>query len=303
MSKYIIFHHDDMDGFASAAIIKNYIIKTQGDKIESKINTYECNYEIQKQKNIIDEASITTEDIVYIVDFCFEKDLMNYIYSMVGKNMIWIDHHVTAIQNMKDMEKQIDGIRNIEYSATMLCWLFTHGKEEIPIWIKYIDTFDCWKNNDKDMWENIIIPFKYGMESQVIDLDDSNNIWDLFFNEDPNPIVESFVVKGKIIKDYIVKKNTENAKKNSYVINFEGKKALVINNGGQGSLSLDPIFDETEHDLMITYVIGNDKKIYAGLYTPKKDVHVGNIAKKFGGGGHAGAAGFDVDVNQIQMFL
>jgi nanoRNase/pAp phosphatase (c-di-AMP/oligoRNAs hydrolase) len=28
------------------------------------------------------------------------------------------------------------------------------------------------------------------------------------------------------------------------------------------------------------------------MYTDKEGVHVGNIAKKYGGGGHPGAAGF-----------
>jgi len=31
-----------------------------------------------------------------------------------------------------------------------------------------------------------------------------------------------------------------------------------------------------------------------GMYTDKDGVHVGNIAKKYGGGGHAGAAGFQI---------
>lgn len=303
MSKYVIFHHDDLDGQASGAIIKNYMLKTYGEKVESKIHTYECDYDIDNQKKLIEEAAITKDDVVYIVDFCFDTDIMDYIYSIVEKNMVWIDHHITAFQKMKDKQDMIVGVRHKDYSATYLCWTYCFSTENMPIWVKYIDTFDCWKNEDKEQWENIIMPFKYGMESQITDLNDPSNIWDIFFNEEPNSIVESLIIKGKIIKQYITKRNTEQAKKAAYVIKFEGKKALVINKMGQGSLSLDPIFDEDEHDMMITYSIGSDKKVYVGLYTPKQHIHVGNIAKKYGGGGHQGAAGFQLTVDQLSLLL
>jgi len=54
---------------------------------------------------------------------------------------------------------------------------------------------------------------------------------------------------------------------------------------------------------MLTYSIGNNKLINVGLYTTKKDFHVGNIAKKFGGGGHSGAAGFSLPISELNKLI
>jgi len=43
---------------------------------------------------------------------------------------------------------------------------------------------------------------------------------------------------------------------------------------------------------MIAVVMLPNKKWRVSLYTTKKEINVGEIAKKFGGGGHTSAAGF-----------
>lgn len=305
MSKYVIFHHNDLDGRCSGAIIKKYLLKSYGENIESKIFTFEVDYDENKQKEAIEESALDSETIIYVVDFSFNVDLMEYLYSLAGQNFIWIDHHITAIQKMKDKQDIIVGVRHTEYSATMLCWIYCFGREFTPTAVKYIDAFDCWKNQDKATWENVIMPFKYGLESQVTELDDIDNVWKdiLQENEDNVDKLENIILRGTIIKQYMDQQNKENAEQKAYVIMFEDKRALTINDYGKGSLSLDSIYNEDEHDLMLTYSITGDGKINVGLYTQKPDVHVGNIAKKYGGGGHPGAAGFQTSVNNIQMFL
>ena len=90
--KYIIFHHDDLDGLCSGAIIKNYLIKTYGEETESKLFTFECNYDRDHQLKVINEANISEEDVVYIVDFCFDDDLMEmFIYKLNENNFVWIN--------------------------------------------------------------------------------------------------------------------------------------------------------------------------------------------------------------------
>ena len=46
------------------------------------------------------------------------------------------------------------------------------------------------------------------------------------------------------------------------------------------------------YDLMITFCRSKNKIWYVGLYSTKKEIDCGAIAKSFGGGGHKGAAGF-----------
>lgn len=300
--KYIIFHHDDLDGLCSGAIIKNYLIKAYGEEIESKLATFECNYDRDHQLKVIEEANINEEDVVYIVDFCFDDDLMEmFIYKLHEDNFVWIDHHSTAIQRMKNYK--LNGVQDTRYSATMLCWVYANGDAQIPRVVKYIDTFDCWKNQDQIHWNNLIIPFKYALESKVIDLNDANNIWNDLLEKDDAEVLVKLAMEGTIIKQYVEWKHLEDAKRNAYVCQFEGYRALCINKIGSGSLSLDATFDPTEHDIMLTYAINAKGKVSVGLYTPKKDIHVGKIAQKYGGGGHPGASGFSIDVKDLVMFL
>lgn len=48
------------------------------------------------------------------------------------------------------------------------------------------------------------------------------------------------------------------------------------------------------YDLMITFVRRKDKLWNVSLYSTKPEIDCGEIAKSFGGGGHKGAAGFQV---------
>ena len=58
----------------------------------------------------------------------------------------------------------------------------------------------------------------------------------------------------------------------------------------------DGIYNEAEHDAMIVYKYEPSiKKWKVSIYSTKSEVNVSEIAKKYGGGGHAGASGFILD--------
>ena len=297
--KYIIFHHDDLDGYASGYITKKSIKDESADR---NIVTFVCNYEKNSQKDILNKADIRSDDIVYIVDYCFEDKYMKILFEKLGNNLIWIDHHSTAIERMKDYN--INGIRDTKFSATKLCWNYFFSNVKEPIFVQLIDIFDCWKKNESELWDwNIsILPFKYALEHENLDLYDNNNVWNELIKNDPN-FIRKLLIDGTVIKNYVDKKYIEEAKNKSYVIEFEGCRALTINSYGSGSLPLEETFDPSIHDIMLTYSIGNNKLINVGLYTTKKDFHVGNIAKKFGGGGHPGAAGFSLPISELNKLI
>jgi len=297
--KYVIFHHDDLDGLCSGAIIKNYLIKTHGEAIESNLFTFVCDYDRNAQMKNIEEANIEEDSVVYVVDFCFDDDLMEMlIHKVHHNNFIWIDHHSTAIKRMKEFK--FEGVQDTRYSATMLAWIYANGETNIPLVVQYIDTFDCWKKDNDNKWNNVIMPFKYALESKCIDLNDDDNIWNTLFKNDLEDI-KKLILEGTIIKGYMEQRFIEDAKQKAYTIPFEGVRALCINSYGYGSLVLEAMFDPEEHDIMLTFAISKNRKVNVGLYTPKKDIHVGKLAQKYGGGGHPGAAGFMLDVSQIDI--
>ena len=60
--KYIIFHHDDLDGYASGYITKKSIKDENSNK---NIVTFVCNYEKNSQRDVLNKADVKSDDIVF----------------------------------------------------------------------------------------------------------------------------------------------------------------------------------------------------------------------------------------------
>jgi hypothetical protein len=96
---------------------------------------------------------------------------------------------------------------------------------------------------------------------------------------------------GGAIRDARLREIRRAATRYGYTVIFEGYRTLVINQRGSGDLGAQIRF--MGYDVGYCYV---DKvsegqlMTYVTLYSETADVS--KIAQKFGGGGHAGAAGF-----------
>ena len=88
-----LYHGVDIDGYLSAAIVKNYV----GDDIEMIPMSHG-----QKTPDLTDYSTI------YIVDFCLSREEMLQLNST--KNLIWIDHHTSSLELMQGEE--IKGFQN-----------------------------------------------------------------------------------------------------------------------------------------------------------------------------------------------
>jgi nanoRNase/pAp phosphatase (c-di-AMP/oligoRNAs hydrolase) len=54
----------------------------------------------------------------------------------------------------------------------------------------------------------------------------------------------------------------------------------------------DSKWNEDKYDIMVTFCRLPSQTWTVSMYTTKKNINVGKLAKKFGGGGHTKAAGF-----------
>lgn len=130
-----IFHHIDNDGHAAGFWCKFYFehIKENPYRILDAYDLNDVDFEFQmvpiNYGMTPDFSNITEDDIVFIVDFSFEKpedldDLFN-----ITKNVYWIDHHITAINkytNYKSKyidENLLDVVPGIRYNGLAGCAL------------------------------------------------------------------------------------------------------------------------------------------------------------------------------------
>jgi len=288
-SNTIIIHHDDLDGYIGGCVLKSKNINA---------DTLCLNYD--NVEKIPDKNFFKNYDKVFIVDYSFKPELMLFLKKTT--NVIWIDHHISAIKDSKDFGyDSMPGLRKINYCGAELAWKYSYVTP-IPKFIKMVGEFDTFRNaNQKDFFNNQVMTFFYGCQSQIENFNPKNiNEEDFIgtvsiFSNDQN--VERAIRTGEPIFNFLKTKWKESANKNSFVRNIWGYNVLCLNNSENGSMQLDEAFNPELHDIMLKFHY-NGKNWCYGLYTKtdlKPNLSVGEIAKSFGGGGHQGAAGFTTD--------
>ncbi len=140
-----------------------------------------------------------------------------------------------------------------------------------------------------DHWNTIILPFQYGMRFNNPDVNDRDFWRQLFAGQ----WLEQIFGEGRICKQYSEQAHAGICSYAAYEMTWEGLRWICINGPYRSSQVFDSVFDPAKHDGMMAYS-WNGQDWRFGLYTNKKELDLSPIAKKYGGGGHAGACGFQV---------
>ena len=283
MAKHLgIYHNGDLDGRCSAAILLHEL---------QDIELYGMNYGDHFPWQLVDK-----DTDVYMCDFSLPWEDM-WKLERLSKRFVWLDHHRSAISAYErfhevNSSNYILGIREIGKSACEITWGFFHPDESIPEFIKLLGSYDVWRNVDKEHWDNYIVPFEYGMLSEITTL--GSIIWKiLFFEPDTSRLISNLIEKGRTIVAYNKQSDAEYAREYAYEIEFEGLRALCINSTKHSSMILESVYDPLKHDVMIVYTQRrSDYRI--SFYSDKPEVDCSKIALKYGGGGHHGASGAQV---------
>ena len=260
------YHSADLDGHCSGAIIKRKYPNCEMIGI---------NYREKFPWDTIKE----NEEII-MVDFSLQP------FSEMERlathcNLTWIDHHISAIKAYQDSEiKTIYAVLSNQKAACELTYEHYYNTD-LPRFIWLLGRYDVWHlTADKD-----ILPFQYGM--RLGDTLPTAAIWKNLFDG----LILNIIDNGKVILKYQDIENAKYIKAFSFEKIFEGHKAIVINRGSTNSQMFNSVWDESKYDIMITFVYKGNKYTVS-LYTTKANIDVSEIAKKYGGGGHKQAAGF-----------
>jgi len=287
---YVFYHRSDLDGLCSAAIIKHKYPDIQcigieyGDKFPWElfqpviVQSYKQNegpYEshlkaVEKQEIFMADFSLPIKDMVWLNDF---------------HSLTWIDHHIIAIQDAEKYNLNAKGLQQVGVGACELTWNYLYPNIDVPQTIVYLSNYDVWKLDDPRT-----LKFQYGCKNLDTSLDNTT-FWSSIIENDITFVVD-LLLRGKYILEFVTEDNKKYLKEYGTEIEFEGYKSLVCNKGMASSQLFDSQWDESKYDIMIAVVMLPNKKWRVSLYTTKKEINVGEIAKKFGGGGHTSAAGF-----------
>jgi oligoribonuclease NrnB/cAMP/cGMP phosphodiesterase (DHH superfamily) len=239
---------------------------------------------------------------VIFVDIAFEKE------DMIGlakrTKVIVVDHHITTKKMLDEIHAEynetsdfnLDYIIHTHIAACEVVFEYFYPLEQINDVITLLGKYDTFRHAGTPEEDKV----QYFQNTARIKLKTYKDCTDLLFALDSNYVLEmemidTWVMSGKLIYDGM-KNNADRMHKTSFPVILEGKTFLCNNAVGINPKAYK--LDYSKYDGYLLFHYNVNKWIFT-LYSDTTDVSI--IAKKLGGGGHKGAAGFHVD--NIELFL
>jgi oligoribonuclease NrnB/cAMP/cGMP phosphodiesterase (DHH superfamily) len=313
MLKNLIVCHDDPDGHLSGAIIYHWLPYWRyighpnagplpdGTERPAPTLVHCMNYGEEFPWDLVDE-----ETEVFMADFSLQP--WSEMIKLIEKcsYLTWIDHHKSSVERYLEWEErdqysyktfvQLDS----SMSACEGCWSYCWDDKKFPRAVRLVGAWDTWK------WQKVegAREFFTGLALEQTDPStrDGLNFWADFlsYSTIAREKVEEVIKGGKILQQYHSKTSAAKAKKGAFVTELHGLRALAMNTASSGSAQFESVWDPEKHDLMMPFRWKGGQWT-VGLYTEKEEIDLSAIAKEHGGGGHRGAAGFEVDELPFQL--
>jgi len=288
---YIIYHRADLDGHSSGALVAL--------DLEKKNIPYTfIPYNYGEKLNFGKETFIPEdEDIFWFVDISSSPEIMNFMKSIQPSSVRWLDHHLSSME----YGGLYPGIISKDHAACYWTWVYLHEHEKVPTYVQLLSDYDSWKNT-KDNWETVIRPLQSGMKLRETNPKYSMDVWRELSTDHNENILNDIIYKGTLLLEYDKKLNKIKAG-NSFVVEFEGYRALAMNSPMLSSLAFESEWDPEKHDIMMAFYYKKAGHWAVTLYTSKEDINCEALAKKYGGGGHRAASGATLQTEQMMKIL
>jgi len=266
--KIILYHANCMDGFGSAFAAYK------------KFGNSASYIPVRYQEPL--PADLDGKE-VYIVDFSYHEPILKDLESRV-KKLVVLDHHKSAETAVKSVSEHRF---SSDHSGAYLSWEYFHPNTLVPRLMLLVESGDLFLSDSNT--ENILTYIYTGgydfkiWEQHLADL------------EKPEKI-KQHADTGKAYKtyrDHLVEKILESAQE----VEFEGHRVCAINGIHELREFLGTALAERTGLFGIVWYqqFGHiDVSLRAAGHD--KRVDLSEIAKKYGGGGHCGAAGFRLNV-------
>ena len=265
----LCLHHNDADGRASAAIVRRAL----GDAVQ----LYEMDY-----GNSLPLDQVLVSEHIIVVDFSLPREDMQRLATY--HQFTWIDHHKSAIDELADIASEWPGIRDTSEAACVLTWKYYCPDQPVPRAIVLIGDRDIWRWAEADTGS-----FNEGLY-QLNTYPRNDKLWDPLLDNDKET-TSRIIAQGEILREARLREIHRSITSRGFPVSFEGYHTLAINLSGSGDIGQQ--IRNMGYRIAYCYmdsVINGRLTTFVTLYSAEVDVS--QIARRFGGGGHAGAAGF-----------
>lgn len=299
----IVYHKSDLDGVVSAAIATMY---EHGKNKDVVYIPYSYEDDVKKVTSKVRDL-----DAVYVLDVSFGADSKTVFKKWLdeGKSLMWIDHHKGIIEDSKTWGFVVPGLRRVGVGACALASDLLMGK--VPAIVRCLSDYDVWNKESELGWDTVVA-VQYALRSKIrlnvlialsylydhFKEDMKDNEVDLIFYD--------LAKEGRAIISYMAGKNEQEVSVYSFEAYVDEVKVVAMNTTEFSSKVFDSLtpdwLDGRKIKALMPFCIMPGGKVRFSLYECVEDsVDCCEVSKRFGGGGHAGAAGFVIDVSSDQF--
>lgn len=276
-----IYHGNCADGFAAAWVVR----KAKGeDRVEFVAGVYQT-----------PPPDVEGRDVI-LVDFSYKRPVLLAMAERANSILI-IDHHKTAAEDLVNLPDNVTARFDMGHSGAMLTWLHFFPLEEPPALLRHIE--------DRDLWA-FKLPFTREIQAAVFSYRYDFEVWDDLMYPDN---LQELIAGGAAIERKHFKDIHELLPVVTRPMQFDDPRELddviVV------QVANLPYIHSSDagHILAVKHPAGvgacywdtPDGRVFS-LRSTDDGMDVSAIAKQYGGGGHAHAAGFKVSYEKAKEF-
>lgn len=316
---YVLYHSNCMDGTAARyAAWKKY-----GDTATYKAVQYNQEFPL---------SDLTFNDVVFILDFSYPREILVGLDTYT--NIVVIDHHASALAQLDGLDF---AIIDINKSGGVLAWEYFHPNTPVPEFLKILQDYDLWnwehpdtkaltavfqssfeyrenmseldkliRSSEVYYGNTVIQKSEEYYSDRVTETPDIANIHDKGVSaRHPHAYLYMVVLsQGHVAASGMEKELRDLIDKKKYVIKkFENANVAIFNTTTYISMMGHEACKIPGVDFSMSYFFTNEGDVIFSLRAPKNGFNVGEVAKRFGGGGHKSSAGFPVKFPNSMDFL
>lgn len=214
---------------------------------------------------------------VFVVDFSYPRDVLLRM-AADAKSIRVIDHHATARDALADLDFCTFDMGE---SGASLTWRHFHGGQPLPPIVAYV--------RDRDLWRHEL-PNTREVNAYLRTFDFDLGQWDALDSMLWEP--SGVVLAGAAIR---------RAESKAVAQQVKGARTVTIAGQPMQVVNATHLISETAGELAkatgvgATWFVRSDGRVQWSLRTNGTG-DISPIAKRYGGGGHPGASGFDVSM-------
>ena len=270
MRPLCIYHGNCADGFTAAWVVRRFYGE---DECDFHAGVYQA------------PPPDVTDRKVIMVDFSYKRAVLEQMRERAAHICI-LDHHKTAEADLRDLAG-VDTVFDMGRAGARITWDYLFPDEPPPPVLLHVE--------DRDLWR-FALPKTREIQANVFSYPYDFAVWDKLMASDPETLaIEGAAIERKHFKDVneLIGVTTRRMVIGGYNVPIANLPYIHVSDAAHALAKGEP-FAGCYWD--------TPKGRVFGLRSTDDGIDVSDIAKLYGGGGHAHASGFTVSYDAARAF-